>query len=502
MLALPAFASADGFLEPEIPSLEFPETGIHDGSSAQSTKLTNVGDKKASLEGVNVGLPFSVDAEDSSCDDNPILEPGEFCNLVIRFSPSAVGPASETVNVHYSSDESLGVLGIGVSGTGAVGRIEAGTPSFSAQPYYFGGQQQQVNVTNTSSFTVIGGNPTISGPDAANFSINNSNCGGNILQPGNGCSVSVQFNPGGPRTYTAQLEIPSDGIGSPTVVPLTVEALAGPDAVITPGNFSFGAVKVGSAAPTKQVAIENAGDFPLQIQQLLIFSGTPQNFPVTNDNCSLQEVAPGDKCEIIVGFTPTKAGERNASVFVITNTPGPVTTSSVSGEGLFAPNGTVELSSAAQVGIPIVCLTKGFHEGDELSYEWIGATPVSGATQSVYVPTEAGAPISCKVTATNAVGTQTVTSAPSAIIAPANSGPQGPAGEAGPQGAAGAAGAAGTVGPKGDTGATGPAGPKGQRGPKGKPGKSKKSSCKQRKGRAAKVKQSCGGKHSRRSKHR
>ena len=500
LLALPAIASADGFLEPETPSLEFPETGIHDSPSVQSTKLTNVGDAGVSLEGVNVGLPFSIDAEDSTCDDNPALEPGEFCNLAIRFSPSAAGPASETINVHYSGVETLDVLGIGVSGTGAAGGIEASAPVFNPRPYYFGSQERQVTVLNSSPYTVIAESATIVGPDAGLFSINSSNCNGNFLAPGNSCEINVQFNPITAGTFDAELEIANSGSENPVVVPLEVTALEGPKAAIVPTEIEFGVIKVGASAPTQQVSILNEGDYPLQIQQLLLLSGTPQVFPITNDECSRNEIAAGEECEVTVGFAPTKAGERNASIFVITNTPGPVTTAPLSGEGMFAPNGSAALTSQAQVGVPITCLTSGYHEADQLSYQWLrGATPISGQTQSVYVPVEAdvGAALSCEVTAENAVGTQTVASAASTAVLAANAGPQGPAGEAGPQGPTGAAGPRGAAGPAGPEGDTGPAGPRGKRGPKGKSGKSKSSSCKQGRRRAAKSKGKCTGKHSR-----
>jgi hypothetical protein len=382
------------------------------------------------------------------------------------------------------------LLSITASGTGAVGTLEAGTPSFTPLPYYFG-NQQQVNVFNSSSYTVFAGSPTISGLDANRFNINNSNC--NVLQPGQGCSISIQFNASGPGTYNAQLEIPSDGTVSPLIVPLTVEALAGPHAVITPNEVDFGVVKVGTAATPQQVTIANTGDFPLEIQQLLILSGTPQTFPLSNDGCSQQQIAPGTDCEATIGFSPSKSGERNASIFLITNTPGPVTTASLTGEGMAPPNGTVQLTSQAKVGVPISCLTGGFQNGDALSYQWLRAgVAISDETQSVYVPVEAdvGSTLSCEVTATNAVGTQTVTSGSSPAVLAAAPGPQGSAGAQGPTGA---------PGPQGQTGATGPAGARGKtgaRGPKGKPGKSAKSSCKGRSGRSAKAKSKCASKHS------
>lgn len=509
MLAIPALASAAGVLEADVTSLDFPATGIHDNASQLSAKITNNGDEAASLEGIDVESPFSVEGGSSDCDDNPVLGPTDSCNLVVRFAPTEVGPKTGTATLQYNDSAEPQALSIPLSGTGANGVLSANPPTFNTQPYYFGGQQQGLTVSNNSAYTVISESVSIGGADAGNFNLNFSNCGGNFLAPGNSCGLSVNFNPGGPRTYTAQLEIANSGSVNPLIVPLEVTALNGPKAVVTPGSIEFPVTKVGSAAPTQQVTVENDGDWPLQIQQLLIISGTPQTFPISNDGCSLIEIAPGAECEVTVGFAPTKAGERNASIFLITNTPGPVTTAPLSGEGMLAPAGSVALTSQAQVGVPITCIASGYYPADELSYKWLrGATAIPGETQSVYVPVGAdiGATLSCEVTAENPVGTQAVTSAPSAPVAAAAVGPQGPAGPPGATGATGAAGAtgatgapgatgpAGPAGPQGAPGPTGPAGPQGKRGPQGKPGKSKKSSCASRHARKGSPARKCAGK--------
>ncbi len=471
LLAVPALASAAGNLEAETAELVFPATGIHDSSTAQSTKITNNGDEDASLGGVTTASPFSIDAEASDCDNNPVLSPGSSCNLVVRFAPQTVGPASADVTVEYDDSVEARSLKIAASGEGVTGTLSGSTPSFNTQPYYYGNQQQQVSINNFSSHAVLAESTAISGPNAGAFEINFSNCGSTILQPGNNCNVNVQFNASVPGTFKASLEVQNDGTVSAVVIPLEVVVLEGPKAVITPANVEFGIVKVGTTASSKTVTIANAGDFPLQIQQLLVISGTPSLFPLSNDGCSNQQIAPGGECEVTVGFAPVKNGERNASIFVITNTPGPITIATLSGEGLTAPSGTVELAGPAKVDVPITCLTNGYRTADERSYQWLrGGVAIPGATQSVYVPGAAdiGSTLSCELNVVNTVGTQTLVSTSSGAVL-ANPGTQGPAG------------VAGATGPKGDAGATGPQGKRGERGkrgPKGKPGKHGKTTCK------------------------
>ncbi len=451
LLAVPALASAAGNLEADTAELSFPATGIHDSSTGESTKITNNGDENASLGGVTTSPPFSIDTGASDCDESPVLPPGASCNLAVRFSPQTVGPATAGVTVEYNDSVEARSLEITASGEGVTGTLSGSTPSFNTQPYYYGNQQQQVNVNNSSNHAVLAESAAISGPDAGAFEISFSNCSSVVLQPGNNCSVNVQFNTSAPGTFKASLKIQNDGTVSPVVIPLEVVVLEGPKAVITPANVEFGIVKVGTTAPSKTVTISNAGDFPLQIQQLLVISGTPALFPLSTDGCSGQQIAPGDECEVMVGFAPVKNGERNASIFIITNTPGPITIATLSGEGLTAPSGTVELTSPAKVNVPITCLTNGYRNADERSYQWLrGGVAIPGATQSVYVPVAAdiGSTLSCELKVVNTVGTQTITSAASAAVI-ANSSAQGPAGKTGPQGKRGKRGARGKTGKRG-----------------------------------------------------
>lgn len=514
LAAVPALASAAAEIEASSTSLEFGEVGINDSVPTLSTELKNVGDEGTLLSNFQAPAPF---VREGSCSDPTFLEPGEGCSLVVRFEPHSTGPFSANASLEYLvniGEEEVGVpVEIALSGTATAGTLEASTPSFQEYPYYYdANQQQQVNVNNNSSFSAVVEGRAISGPDAGDFSLIDSGCNGNLLSPGNNCSFQVQFSsPGKAGNYEASLEIANSGTVNPIVVPLEATVLAGPQATIEPGEIDFGAVKVNTASPTQQVKVTNSGDFQLQIQQLLVISGSTQSFPLTNDECSLAALEPGESCEVTVGFAPTKAGERNASIFLISNTPGPVSTAALLGEGMNAPNGSVALTSTAKVDVPLTCIASGYHDEDTLSYQWLSnGVAITGATQPVYVPVagEVGATLSCEVTATNAVGSQTVTSAASSAVTAAAAGPQGPAGPSGPQGPAGEPGATGAsgaqgpggttgaTGPKGETGATGPQGPRGQRGPKGSKSGGKKNhrACKpSKKKRGAKAR--CATKH-------
>ena len=151
------------------------------------------------------------------------------------------------------------------------GTLSSSPPSstFNTQPWFFGGQFNNFQITNSGTDTAFG-SAVITGPDAAQFSVSGDGCGGGTFGDGQGCNVGVSFNPpNGPGSFSAQLEIPSDGSPNPLVIPLSVEVLAGPAFVASPTRVDFGATTVGAARSTS-FTITNTGDFPGGIQQAFV----------------------------------------------------------------------------------------------------------------------------------------------------------------------------------------------------------------------------------------
>ncbi|HEV8176878.1 MAG TPA: choice-of-anchor D domain-containing protein, partial [Gemmatimonadales bacterium] len=304
LLAVPSLASAAGDLTPSPTSLDFGAQDIHNGPSPGSAVVfTN-----STGSDLNVSL-VSVTGADAG--DFPIIgndcgfvpDTG-VCKVALQFDPTTVGPASAQLELVDDN----GTVIVPLSGTGATGTLSGSSPSFYPQPYFYGSQTQNANVNNFSSFGVQPGGVSITGPDASYFSVNFNGCNF-FLKPSNGCGIGVTFNPGNaPGTRNAQLELSNDGTVDPLVIPLTATALAGPVAQVTPALYDFGAVAVGSVSFSQTFTVINTGDSPLQIQQLLILSGTPQLFPITGDSCSGQFVNPGGACQFTVRFQPSSTG--------------------------------------------------------------------------------------------------------------------------------------------------------------------------------------------------
>jgi hypothetical protein len=149
-------------------------------------------------------------------------------------------------------------------------------------------------------------------------------------------------------------------------------------------------------------------------------SGTPQLFPVSADSCSSQVLSPAAACQLTVEFHPNGTGEREGTVFVITNENGPVETASFFGYGVASPNGAATVAGVAAAGSPLTCTPSGYSDGTTFAYQWQKDGNPFDETGPKVTPTDAdvGARFSCRISATNSVGSQTVASAKSAPIAP------------------------------------------------------------------------------------
>lgn len=414
LLAAPSFATAAGDLTPEPAQLDLGTQGIHNGSTPSlPVRFDNSTGADLSVSSVSI---VGLDATDfSNSNDCSFVLDGTSCTVNVSFNPAT--PGLKAAQLEVVDDN--GTVTVPLSGTGATGTLSGSSPSFNPQPYFFGGQERDANISNASAFAVAGTNATITGPDAAFFSVGFNGCQF-VLNPGNNCSVGINFNPTGPGTKNAQLELSNDGTTDPLVIPLSATALAGPNAVISPAQTSFGDVAIGSASAPRTFAIENAGDFPLQVQQIFVLSGTPQLFPISADSCSSHVILPAASCQVTLSFRPTGAGEREGTVFVITNENGPVDTASFFGYGVPSPDGAAIVVGAAVAGSPLTWTPSGYSDGTTFAYQWQKDGGPFDETGSKITPTDAdvGARFSCRISARNSVGSQVVVSAQSAPISP------------------------------------------------------------------------------------
>lgn len=418
LLAVPASALAA--LTPAPASYDWGNVNRYGTSPSQTFTFTNNEGSPVNVSSVSLS---GTDASQFSTFDNNCpganLNDGDSCSVAVQVQPTSAGAKSASLDV----DDGVGTASVALSANAQAGTLSVSPNpiAFNPQPWYFGGEFQNANV-QTSSFGTAISSVTITGPDAGLFSINGGNCAGTTLFSFNTCGIGLNFNPTGPTgPASANLVIASDSPSSPTTTPIAAVALSGPDPTSAPSGRDFGAVRLGSSSHTQTFKLTNAGDFDLQVQQLLVVSGTPQWFPLTNDGCTGHIVHPGTRCTFRITFAPSSAGLKEASIFVIANTPGPVTQIPLSGRAYPAPSAAAVVSGTPVVGSTLTCKTS--HVSGALRFRWLrGGHPIAGATGSRRVATNAdyGKRLACQVTAHNPVGSVTVKSPPTVPLGPRN----------------------------------------------------------------------------------
>ncbi len=421
-IAMSSSAMADtSVLSPSLASWDFGNVDIHGSSATQDFAISNASAGAVTVSSVTIigpgGAAFQVTS--TGC-PGAVLGTGDTCDIQTAFAPATAGAKSATLEI---TDDS-GTLDVPLSGTGITGTLTA-NPSplnFTPQPWFYGGQQQSMSLQDSGDAGIVTQSAQITGPDAARFYLAwGQNCVSQQYGPGGNCTFGVGFNPpNGPGTFHAQLELTTDSASSPLVIPLNATALSGPNAVISPPQTDFGNVEVGHSA-SKTVTVANTGDFPMQVQGLLMITGTPSDIPISADHCSNQTVNQGDSCQFTVTYRPSAARELNAAVVLITNGPGAPTPTGFTGDGVPGLNGAVTISGDPSAGSTLTCHPVGFPGGTDFAYRWLrnGHLMAGELTRRLTLPdADIGARMSCRVIAANAIATRTATSRGTAKIAP------------------------------------------------------------------------------------
>jgi hypothetical protein len=326
-------------LSPNQSPLQFGSVDMH----SQSTQQENFSNQSATPITI---VSSTITGPDAS---NYSIQPGQdfctgqtipaysSCHLNVVFYALATGPGPKNNATLELTDDAPESIDVPLTGTALTGTLSVnpGPVDFGAQVINQGGSNSQpVTVTNNLVASALVTNQQIVGPDAASFSINGNGCEGFNIGTDNTCQIYIQFNPVSSGAKNAQLEIDNDGTATPLLVSLTGQGLNGPALTLSPPQAKYGNVALGSSG-SQIFTLTNTGDAPLQVQAVVPIAGSPEVFPISNDGCSGQMIAAGSSCQMTVGFIPIAAGDKDASLLLITNASNPgVTTIGLSGTGI------------------------------------------------------------------------------------------------------------------------------------------------------------------------
>jgi hypothetical protein len=187
-------------------SLTFPTTRTGTNSANQTLTLTNTG--AVGLTGITAVVTAPFNRNGGTC--GTTLAPATTCTILVRFSPTASGPASGTATITSSATVTgspVTLTGTGVSRVAATPqpRLTVSYPAGSAYPLTTAtGTVTLSNAAAAGSASVTvtsvtlpaagsGGNGSLT---TRYFSIATNNCSGAaaVLAPGASCTVILRFN--------------------------------------------------------------------------------------------------------------------------------------------------------------------------------------------------------------------------------------------------------------------------------------------------------------------
>lgn len=171
--------------------------------------------------------------------------------------------------------------------------------------------QTMFAVANNSSLTTGALAVTLSGVDAAQFSLPSGNCAGTSLAPSTNCTIVVAYHPTGNGAYRRQAMV---NITAPTTQgqSLAVSGIAALFNLTPPGNYDFGIVPVGTDRDVTFTvhAIQSIGAVQLQ-------SSNPV-FSFPSNSCPSGMMA-GEMCTFVLRFHPTAVPATGGNMNVISD---------------------------------------------------------------------------------------------------------------------------------------------------------------------------------------
>ena len=309
-------------------SLDFGSVNVNATSSAQTITLANNQSVALGIGSIGVSGDYS---QTNNCPSS--LAAGQTCQVSVRFKPTLSGVVAGTLNV--TTNASPGTQPLALTGIGA-GSVVSNV-GFSSSNLVFGNQeagtasgQKTITVTNNGVTSV-----TIQSVGVSAGYTSTENCAGQMLAPGDSCSIHVTFQPVSdfaPVDYPGAITVLDSDSTSPQVVGLVGTGVA--PMTSSPPGLDFGNVLINTTSAPQTVTLMNndaAGE------GLTIASSG--GFALNNNACGTT-LASGSNCTSDVTFSTNTFG---------TNFSGPVTgalTVSPSSGGFLSPS-VVNLKACA-----------------------------------------------------------------------------------------------------------------------------------------------------------
>jgi hypothetical protein len=220
--------------------------------------------------------------------------------------------------------------------------VDPSTKNFGVVLVSSSSSAQVFTIDNIGGSTINIGTLAISGTHAGDFALGSDNCTGQAIAGGADCTFEVTFSPTATGSRTAQVDIPSDAIGSPHMVSLSGSgADANPAISISPSSKNFGGVDVGDSSAAQTFTITNTGFVDVHVGTLALSGTDSAEFGLSNNTCNSATITSGNTCTFQVTYTPADEGASTAQVDVPSDATGNPHAVALSGTGTPATSNLV-----------------------------------------------------------------------------------------------------------------------------------------------------------------
>lgn len=303
-------------------TLAFGGTTVGQASTALGTTLTNSGNAALNISALAVGgaNPGDFAISGGSCAAGASVTAGASCNVQLVFRPSGAGARGAALTISHNATGASS--SVALSGTGNA--VASATVALSANALNFGAlltgsasPAQSITVNNAGQAALSLSGISLSGANAAIFTLGGSCATATAVPAGGSCTVTVLATPTTAGAFAASLNLASNASNGGIAVSLAGSAsAAAPALAANPSALSFGAQTIGAGAATQSVAITNRGNVPVTFASVAV-SGAA-SVTIGSGGCA-GTLAVAASCNVPLAFAPTAEGSVNATLLLRSN---------------------------------------------------------------------------------------------------------------------------------------------------------------------------------------
>lgn len=283
---------------------------VGESGELQTLTIRNVGERPMpigvlSLVGEDAG-EFTM--EEDGC-GNRLLQPQGDCTVQLRFVPQAMGRRQTWLELQAEMPESPARLAVSGEGTAPVMALDPAGGSFGPQDVGTMSDPLDLMVRNQGTAALRISRVALGGVAERDFRLTRNDCSKATLEPGQTCALRLVFVPRAAGQRQAEVVLDSDALEPVPTIELTGEGIwTGAAFAVEPRSVDFGRHLVGTGAARQKVQVINRQGARLRDIRVVL-ADADRGFRVVKQSCTEGGLAPGESCQVEVGFAPTGEGD-------------------------------------------------------------------------------------------------------------------------------------------------------------------------------------------------